>query len=350
MVGAQDDTYLATATATQFQLVKNPGSVQVVRCLTGSGSYDGDLALQAPGAPEVPYAVRSDGFLSPGTASCVPSLIDDGMSGALAGRPTIAIQAGDVFVAGAASAPVWKFLATAANPSPRGWLTTTALFPSNLFLIGSGIAGGGGGGPAIGCVFGLVNPNGALDGGATTNLLPSSSPGGAAVVGADGGTALVYYGDNNGRIRRVDLSGGASITLSNPISSVPAGSVRFSERAPLLGEGGKVYVVASDGVLRVLRADTLAEEWNWPGLFPASAPATAISQLNLDFNRSSPTPCAVSQPGVLYVASTTAGVTSLHALLVDSRGLDGQAPWPRYQHNPSNTGNPATSLMPWTCP
>jgi hypothetical protein len=103
-------------------------------------------------------------------------------------------------------------------------------------------------------------------------------------------------------------------------------------------------------VLRVLDGNTMTEEWNWAGLFPSPAVAAAISQLNLDINRSSTTPCATGAPGVLYVASTNNGVTRLHALLVDSRGLDKAAPWPRYQHNPANSGNAATGLANWTCP
>ncbi len=202
----------------------------------------------------------------------------------------------------------------------------------------------------MGGVFGLINPTGALDGGTTTNATPGTSPGGSAVVGGDGGSPLVYYGDNAGRVRRVSISGGATVSFSGAISSTQVGSIRFSDRAPLLGEGGKVYVVGSDGVLRVLRSDTLAEEWSWSGLFPASAPAAAISQLTADLDRSAAAPCSASQPGVLYVASTVGGVTKLHALLVDSRGVDALAPWPRHQHNPANTGNAFTSLTQWTCP
>lgn len=352
LVGVQQDTFVATASATQAQLVRNPGPSQVVRCgIVATGTYDGDLALQNPGPGEVVYAVRSDGRLLAGHSGCDTGVINDGMSGSLSGRPTLAIQSNEVFVAGSGSAPMWKFLTTAANPSPRGWVTTTTLFPSNLFLVGAGIAGGGGGGPTVGGVFAVVNPTGALDGGATINATPGSSPGGAAVVGAEAANIrYVYYGDNSGRVRRVTLTGTATIALTGAISSAQVGSVRFSERAPLLGEGGKVYVIGSDGVLRVLRADTLAEEWSWSGLFPSAAPAGAISQLNADLDRSVPSPCASFQPGVLYAASTVGGVTTLRALLVDSRGVDALAPWPRHQHNPANTGNAGTSLSQWTCP
>jgi hypothetical protein len=123
-------------------------------------------------------------------------------------------------------------------------------------------------------------------------------------------------------------------------------SLSFAERAPLVGAAGRLYVVGSDGALRVLSSSTLAEEWRWDNAFPT----TAISQLNLDINRDVAQPCASGQPGVLYVAASSGAETWLYAVLVDSPGLDRNAPWPRHQHDPANTGNPATPLTPWTCP
>jgi hypothetical protein len=114
----------------------------------------------------------------------------------------------------------------------------------------------------------------------------------------------------------------------------------------VVGASGKLYVVGSNGVLRALNAATLAEEWRWDGAFLT----TAISQLNLDINRDVTNPCGTGQPGVLYVAASSSATTTLYAVLVDSAGLDRNAPWPRHQRDPSNTGNPATSLVPWTCP
>jgi hypothetical protein len=50
-------------------------------------------------------------------------------------------------------------------------------------------------------------------------------------------------------------------------------------------------------------------------------------------------------PGVLY-AVTRGG--RLYSLVVDSRGLDTSAPWPKYQHDARNTGNPSTPIS--SCP
>ena len=48
--------------------------------------------------------------------------------------------------------------------------------------------------------------------------------------------------------------------------------------------------------------------------------------------------------GTLYAASGT----KLYALIVDSAGLDPMAPWPKFQHDVRNTGNPATPIT--NCP
>jgi len=56
---------------------------------------------------------------------------------------------------------------------------------------------------------------------------------------------------------------------------------------------------------------------------------------------------AISAPGVVYVKS---GSTSLTAIVVDSHGIDTTAPWPKYQHDPRNTGNVDTPMTDFVCP
>jgi hypothetical protein len=137
---------------------------------------------------------------------------------------------------------------------------------------------------------------------------------------------------------------------SLPVESSALGTAQtqFGSFAPVVGRSGKLYVVGRDGVVRGLNASTLAEEWNWgAGVLPTNG---AVAQLNLDINRDAVSPCGTGQPGVLYIAATRSNVTTLYAVLVDSAGLDRNAPWPRHQRDPSNTGNPATALTSWTCP
>jgi hypothetical protein len=49
--------------------------------------------------------------------------------------------------------------------------------------------------------------------------------------------------------------------------------------------------------------------------------------------------------GTLYVPNEDG---RLYAFVVDSRGLDSSAPWPKFQHDARNTGNPATPIS--SCP
>ena len=49
--------------------------------------------------------------------------------------------------------------------------------------------------------------------------------------------------------------------------------------------------------------------------------------------------------GVLYVGSVSG---SFYAIVVDSPGLESTAPWPKYQHDVRNTGNPTTPIQ--SCP
>lgn len=306
-------------------------------------SFTGDMALVSPGAGENVVAVRSDSFVVPTASGCVPgSFTPSAGTPSSANRPTIVVSGTDAFVGMGQRAPIWKFTAANATPTAAGSVSTQTLFPSNLFVVGTDIVGGGGG-PTVGGAFVFRNPAGSLSG-MTTNATPGNDPGGAAVVGGTTASPVVHYGDTAGAERRVVLEPqGPSFGAAD---AGQLGTASFADRAPVVGAGGRLYVVGSDGALRVLSSSTLAEEWRWDNAFPT----TAISQLNLDINRDVGQPCGAGQPGVLYVAASSGAATWLYAVLVDSAGLDRNAPWPRHQHDPANTGNPATPLTPWTCP
>jgi hypothetical protein len=53
------------------------------------------------------------------------------------------------------------------------------------------------------------------------------------------------------------------------------------------------------------------------------------------------------EPGGRGRCSVAAGIL-FTALVIDSRGLDSAAPWPKYQHDVRNTGNPTTPIQ--SCP
>jgi hypothetical protein len=163
------------------------------------------------------------------------------------------------------------------------------------------------------------------------SLLANAPDGG---VGADpGGPA-----QSNSSILFAD---GAS---SSPAIYVPTTDLTDPTRVPLTGAGsistialgsaGSRYLLTLDGHLES-HLLTLALDWS-EGLDAT----TFESSPTIDCFRDAGVP-AQSSTGVLY-AGSTAG--NLFAVIVDDPGLDSTAPWPKYQHDIRNTGNPGTSL------
>ncbi|WP_309887911.1 hypothetical protein [Archangium sp.] len=124
---------------------------------------------------------------------------------------------------------------------------------------------------------------------------------------------------------------GTSVDISEP-----------TRGAPVWGAGGQLYTAgATTGLIQAL--SSLDEDAQALWRFEPGAPIEA--SMNLDCARGSDGGVAPGRPGVLYAVTRSGNV---HALIVDSPGLDTTAPWPRYQHDARNTGNPATRLTP--CP
>lgn len=117
--------------------------------------------------------------------------------------------------------------------------------------------------------------------------------------------------------------------------------------APVLGRGGWLYTAtagtsagSAGSDIVAWEADDLRHRWSLTGVA-----GRVEGSLALDCARSaSGTPLSVPH-GVLYVPSTDG---KLYALVVDSAGLDKQAPWPKFQRDVRNTGSPATPLT--DCP
>jgi hypothetical protein len=326
------------------------GSGGTDRCSIGGLAYSGDLALAMPGANEYPMAVANNATLMGGTkvegtdchaSSVFWTTLDTG------DRPTVVVEEGRSYVALSSQPPIWRFDTLGATPASQGSRSTITLFPSNLFSVGTNIVGGGGGGPTVGGVFSFFDDGAALDGGATTNATPGESPGGAAAVGppAAGDSRLrVYYGDSGGSFRQVRVSAD-NPPIFGSASSTAATGLNLSKRAPIVGAGGHLYSAASGRVY--VYDSSPAQEWYWD--VPNAPTETVGAQINLDKNRDAADPCGSGQPGVLYVVTSTGAQTSVYAILVDSKGVEATAPWPRFQHNPGNTGNRATGLADWTC-
>jgi len=145
---------------------------------------------------------------------------------------------------------------------------------------------------------------------------------------------------------RVDYQAGDPGVFDGGVAAAipPAAGVTAT---PVVGRGGDIFIV--DNVGGVAAYDTGLQTQRW--VLPTSTGISGgqvDSNASLDVQRDGAGAKVCGRGGVLYVPSTGDG--SLYAFAVDSDGLDALAPWPKHQHDPANTGNPATLLAPWTCP
>jgi hypothetical protein len=142
----------------------------------------------------------------------------------------------------------------------------------------------------------------------------------------------IIYGDNNSRINNFIFNTDAGTVVTLP-GGIPQGS-------PLVGRDGLIYVAATDFNLSVFDPG-LNLQWRIDLLAPVEA------SLAIDCARTALGALDPGRPAVLYV-TTTGG--QVYALIADSQGLDTSAPWPKYQHDPRNTGNSTTPLSSFACP
>jgi hypothetical protein len=200
------------------------------------------------------------------------------------------------------------------------WTVNASLFTNALAIVGAEVVGGGGG-PGTGGVFTIpIAGNPTVPSWSVTTSSPAWNP----VVGTGD---LAWVGLNNKDLFRVPLGGMAT-------TPVPA-LLGVQKGAPLLGEGGRIYLATMDGTVSARsQASPATSTWSVSGLGQVEASP------NIDCARDS-AGAKKPGPGTLYVASNSG---KLYAFHVDSRGLDTTAPWPKWQRDPRNTGNADMTL------
>jgi len=206
-----------------------------------------------------------------------------------------------------------------------------ALQPTSLALVGRTVLGGGtfsgSGGSTLSSLFAAP-----LEGGQPIAYSQQSSSAmwNVSIGNAMGAWAAVGLNDTGLFVQQLATGGSEMLLPSDePIRG-----------APVWGAGGHLYTAgATRGLIQVRRS--LNEEAAWQ--FESGAPIEA--SMNLDCARGPDGGVVSGMPGVLYAATRTG---TIHALIVDSPGLDTTAAWPRYQHDARNTGNPATPIT--ACP
>ncbi|HEX8699642.1 MAG TPA: hypothetical protein VF815_12440 [Myxococcaceae bacterium] len=174
----------------------------------------------------------------------------------------------------------------------------------------------------------------------TTGACQAFAPGGPAGTQRISSMAI----DSQGRLYYGKLgSNGRSFLARSPME--PGGGAAVDRElavplllTPMLGQGGWVYTTTDDGKLQAWTRD-LALGWE-------AQPVQSFRGITgLDCARDGagqPLP----RPGVLYMAHGP----RLRAVIVESRGLDTDAPWPKGQHDSHNSGNSSVDLRQFACP
>ncbi len=231
------------------------------------------------------------------------------------------------------------------DPYSIGGLTLqTAITPSVGTLYGVSLTASAG---AVNVVGGGGNGLFVRDGvsGVGTGFTNGNKNVGGVAISGDGGVLFAMTqgldaGANSGRLcrfdgtARLDVANVSAEILSFPATSIPGATT------PILGQGGGVYVVSSDGDVLASRQLDLATSWRQalPPFLPAGS-VTASPTLDCNWQRPG------TGTGILYFAT---GTGWLVAYIVDSPGLDRTAAWPKYQHDVRNTGNSTVPIDP--CP
>jgi len=101
-----------------------------------------------------------------------------------------------------------------------------------------------------------------------------------------------------------------------------------------------LYVLDDSGLLVVL-PQSFGESASPTWTAPAAIAGKTSASPTIDCNRRKP----ATHTGILYFVTENGWLVSY---IVDSKGLDTTAPWPKYAHDIRNTGNPAVAIE--ACP
>ncbi|HYO55558.1 PQQ-binding-like beta-propeller repeat protein [Archangium sp.] len=335
----------STSDGSLYALQSGDGGT-LLRCpMPVSGAFEGSLALGTTSTAQLETAVSVyNGNLGaslivgirPGAATLTCPVIESLSSGEqipvpIAGTPVV-MRNDNIFFSGTASGAPKITSYTFGSATPRSnWPVSSPAVTRSLALVGSDVIGGAAATDFVAGGLFKIPEGGALD---VTRLYPAGTAWSSRVYSlAMGSSDNIFFGaEPTGSIElnRLNLTNVALQTAS----SSPA--IRAT---PVIGVNGNVYTVTTNGAVRAWSADNLSPRWTL-----APALGTAEASPTLDCPRDASGTLVDGNHGVLYVPAGG----KLYAFVVDSRGLDTSAPWPKYQHDSRNTGNPATPIT--SCP
>lgn len=317
------------------------GAPQGSECVSGSYTFNTALALTDLGmTPEAVVGVASNGELAAARVGAPTAQCRTASLAATTQRYSVVAMAGNVF---AAHSQAGNVLRTPWNSTTQQWgsstSNSTSLFTQGLVAFGTTI----GGGVNTAGVWALKSDGSFAQRVDFVENGSMVSPAGPAVVAGTLQAPRFVFGNNTPALVRVDYGPGDPGTFDGGVTAAVPPSQAVTT-APVVG-ANEVYVVDSRGGVYVYDQ---ALGFRWSLVANGVAGSLVDAHPNLDTQRNSAGIKQCGRGGVLYVPSSGDG--ALYAFIVDSDGLKQDAPWPRWQHDPANTGNPATPLLDWTCP
>ena len=173
-------------------------------------------------------------------------------------------------------------------------------------------------------------------GGAISSVYPAGSANSRVFNLSIGPNNIAYFGAESTMPTKELLA----LPLNTPNPQIMrASGVGTLRSAPVVGKNDRLYTLSDAGRVSAWTASTLALQWSLD-LTPVLA--NSFVSPTLDCRRND-TGQPAPGPGVLYLGAAS----RLYAFIVDSPGL-ANAPWPKFQHDARNTGNPATPVT--NCP
>jgi hypothetical protein len=330
--GGNEAVYVATnasSSATVWALSGTDGAATASCAVTG-GTVEGSLSVGTTDSLETAFAVFNGagvlvGFRPDAGASfCVQrfSMGDLLFPGAVA-------TTGSSIYYGDSSGALQGLMLQSGNWAVLGGSWPVSGRPVHALamnLNGTNIIGGNALTPGPGGLFGFLSTNGTQtwtyqpDGGSAPAWNPSIASNQDVLFGAD-----------DKSLTRIPFLG--SVPTAQHLSQSPVIG------APVLGQDGFVYSADKSSLLTAFDS-SLSPLWS------LGIPGTQ-SSLTLDCARDTSGAKRSNRPGTLYMTTSDG---KLDAFIVDSRSIDATAPWPKYQHDPRNTGNSSTSLTEFVCP
>jgi hypothetical protein len=113
----------------------------------------------------------------------------------------------------------------------------------------------------------------------------------------------------------------------------------------VLGADGVLYTVGQLGAVEARTASHLVTLWR--GAVSDDSNEVFSVPLSVDCARDSSGAAIPGRPGTLYVRSDSG---NLYSIIVDAHGIDTNAAWPKWGHDPRNTANSQTPMTEFVCP